>query len=396
MSQKLHKNLLLFCVFLLTSASFLSDAQTVNSNVGLRTIVIDPGHGGKDPGAPGPDSRNCEKNIVLNISKLLGDKIKNQFPNVKVVYTRSTDVFPKLTDRVKTAHDHNADLFISIHCNSSKNKAAFGTSAHILSRKDSRNPNRDLFDENVELTKLENSVIQFEEDQSRYKDDSPEDQILNTLLFNANYDHSILLSQLLVEKLCTTPFQKWGKGIHQNDFLLLKKMTCPAVLVETAFLSNAKERQLLVSPKWQQEIAERLFQAFKEYKIIYDASVGAPVELPVTEPAATQKQEEPAPKSEVSQTDTASSQTNAQAKPVAEEYYGVQIMGLGRLLKNGDPALKGLEVKAVKADDSSIYKYVYGSYKTLSEARNQLPTVRKKFPEAFVVKVSGNTVARAK
>lgn len=381
MSQKLHKNLLLFCVFLLTSASFLSEAQTVNGNVGLRTIVIDPGHGGKDPGAPGPDSRNCEKNIVLNISKLLGDKIKKQFPNVKVVYTRSTDVFPKLTDRVKTAHDHNADLFISIHCNSSKNKAAFGTSAHILSRKDSRNPNRDLFDENVELTKLENSVIQFEEDQSRYKDDSPEDQILNTLLFNANYDHSILLSQLLVEKLCTTPFQKWGKGIHQNDFLLLKKMTCPAVLVETAFLSNAKERQLLVSPKWQQEIAERLFQAFKEYKIIYDASVGAPVDLPVAEPVASEA-EKPA--------------SAPEAKPTVEEFYGVQIMGLGRLLKNGDPALKGLEVKAVKADDSSIYKYVYGNYKTLSEAKNQLPTVRKKFPEAFVVKVSGNTVARAK
>jgi N-acetylmuramoyl-L-alanine amidase len=377
MSQKLHKNLLLFCVFLLTSASFLSEAQTANSNVGLRTIVIDPGHGGKDPGAPGPDSKNCEKNIVLNISKLLGDKIKKQFPNVKVVYTRSTDVFPKLTDRVKTAHDHNADLFISIHCNSSKNKAAFGTSAHILSRKDSRNPNRDLFDENVELTKLENSVIQFEEDQSRYNDDSPEDQILNTLLFNANYDHSILLSQLLVEKLCTTPFQKWGKGIHQNDFLLLKKMTCPAVLVETAFLSNAKERQLLVSPKWQQEIAERLFQAFKEYKIIYDASVGAPVDLPVASEA-----EKPASAPEV--------------KPTVEEFYGVQIMGLGRLLKNGDPALKGLEVKAVKADDSSIYKYVYGNYKTLSEAKNQLPTVRKKFPEAFVVKVSGNIVARAK
>ncbi len=373
MSPKLHKILLLFSVFLLTSASFFTDAQTVNSNVGLRTIVIDPGHGGKDPGAPGPDSKNCEKNIVLNIAKLFGDKIKKQFPSMKVVYTRSTDVFPKLTDRVQTAHDNNADLFISIHCNSSKNKSAFGSSAHILSRKDSRNPNRDLFDENVELTKLENSVIQFEEDQSRYKDDSPEDQILNTLLFNANYDHSILLSQLLVDKLCTTPFQKWGKGIHQNDFLLLKKMTCPAVLVETAFLSNAKERQILVASKWQEEIAERLFQAFKEYKIIYDASVGAPVELPVAEPepvapkaekpAPAQKTEAPAPKAEASpaKADTSKPEAapaKAEAKPLAEEYFGVQIMGLGRLLKDGDPALKGLDVKAVKADDASIYKYV--------------------------------------
>ena len=357
-------------------------AQAQNSQPGLRTVVIDPGHGGKDPGAPGPDSRNSEKHIVLKISKLLGDKIKKEYPGVKVVYTRSTDIYPKLTDRVRIAHDNNADLFISIHCNSTKNKSASGSSAHILSRKDSRNPNRDLFDENVELTKLENSVIQFEEDQSVYQD-SPEDQILNTLLFNANYDHSLLLSQLIVEKLACSPFHKWGRGIHQNDFLLLKKMTCPAVLVETAFLSNANERQLLVSPKWQEVIAQRLFEAFKEYKTIYDASVNS------TDPSElVQPESEPDP---------------APAPPVEDEpavdpqeYYGIQIMGLGRLLKDGDPALKGLKVQAVRSDDSKIYRYVSGKYADKASAAAQLKTVRKKFPEAFVVKVTGNTVTRVK
>ena len=103
------------------------------------------------------------------------------------------------------------------------NKSASGSSAHILSRKDTRNPNRDLFDENVELTKLENSVIAFEDDQSSYKDDSAEDQILNTLLFHANFEHSVIFAQLVVEKLATKPFHKWGKGIHQNDFLLLRR-----------------------------------------------------------------------------------------------------------------------------------------------------------------------------
>lgn len=378
----MHIKLKYFCVFAAILASLSINAQNINSNVGLRTVVIDPGHGGKDPGAPGPDSRNCEKNIVLNISKLFGDRIKAEYPDVRVVYTRSTDVFPKLTDRVKTAHDHNADLFISIHCNSSKNKAASGSSAHILSRKDSRNPNRDLFDENVELTKLENSVIQFEEDQSSYAEDSAEDQILNTLLFSANYDHSILLSQLIVENLACSPFHKWGKGIHQNDFLLLKKMTCPAVLVETAFLSNSNERQLLVSGKWQEEIAERLFKAFKEYKAVYDGSVttsdvAAPQEAPVKETGKVQ--------------DTASENT-----AVPEEYYGIQVMGLGRLLKNGDPALKGLKTQPVKADGSNIYKYVYGTFKTKDKAVSELASVRKKFPEAFVVKVTGTTVTRAK
>lgn len=359
------------------AASFLCmNAAAQSTQPGLRTVVIDPGHGGKDPGAPGPDSRNGEKHIVLKISKLLGDKIKEEYPGVKVVYTRSTDIYPKLTDRVKIAHDNNADLFISIHCNSTKNKSASGSSAHILSRKDSRNPNRDLFDENVELTKLENSVIQFEEDQSVYED-SPEDQILNTLLFNANYDHSLLLSQLIVEKLATNPFHKWGRGIHQNDFLLLKKMTCPAVLVETAFLSNANERQLLVSAKWQEVIAQRLFEAFKEYKTIYDASVNSADPEPVAE--AVQAPE-----------------IREGSQDIPQDYYGIQIMGLGRLLREGDPALKGLKVNAVKAEDSKIYRYVYGTYADKSAAASQLQAVRRKFPEAFVVRVNGNTVTRVK
>ena len=367
---------LLFFIMLHAAVSEAS-AQSANGNVTLRTVVIDPGHGGKDPGAPGPDSRNSEKHIVLKISKLLGGMIAEEYPDVKVVYTRNGDVFPKLTDRVKTAHDNNADLFISIHCNSSKNRSASGSSAHILSRKDSRNPNRDLFDENVELTKLENSVIQFEEDQSSYTEDSPEDQILNTLLFNANFDHSVLFSQLVVENLACSPFHKWGKGIHQNDFLLLKKMTCPAVLIETAFLSNANERQLLVSEKWQKEIAERLFKAFKEYKSIYDGSMTTSPDSAGPSAPAQEKPEAP-------------------AATVQDDYYGIQIMGLGRLLNNGDKALKGLEVQAVKAEDSNIYKYVYGVFGTKGEAAARLADVRKKFPEAFVVKVSGTTVTRAK
>ena len=140
----------------------------------------------------------------------------------------------------------------------------------------------------------------------------------------------------MVEKLATKPFHKWGKGIHQNDFLLLKKMTCPAVLVETAFLSNSNERQLLVTSKWQEEIADRLFEAFKEYKTIYDASVGGG-EMIMEAPQET-------------------SQSKVDTQQDGEDYYAVQIMGLARLLKNGDPALKGLEVQAVKAADSNVYK----------------------------------------
>lgn len=369
----------IFSIFLalMLFPSLHMSGQNTNGNVGLRTIVIDPGHGGKDPGAPGPDSRNSEKHIVLKISKLLGEKIRKEYPSVKVVYTRSGDTFPKLTDRVQIAHDNNADLFISIHCNSNSKKTASGSSAHILSRKDTRNPSRDLFEENLELTRLENSVIEFEDDQSTYKNFSTEDQILNNLLFHANFEYSVMLAQLIVDNLATNPFHKWGNGIHQNDFLLLKKMTCPAVLVETAFLSNQNERQLLVSEKWQEEIAERLFKAFKVYKDVYDGSVSAPV----YEPSAPQAE---------------TAETLSSAPTGSDEFYGIQIMGLGRLLADNDPALKGLKVRALKSDSSSIYKYVYGAYGSSSDASAQLAAVRKKFPEAFVVVVKGNEVSRVK
>ena len=369
----------IFSIFLalMLFPSLHMSGQNTNGNVGLRTIVIDPGHGGKDPGAPGPDSRNSEKHIVLKISKLLGEKIRKEYPSVKVVYTRSGDTFPKLTDRVQIAHDNNADLFISIHCNSNSKKTASGSSAHILSRKDTRNPSRDLFDDNLELTRLENSVIEFEDDQSTYKNFSTEDQILNNLLFHANFEYSVMLAQLIVDNLATNPFHKWGNGIHQNDFLLLKKMTCPAVLVETAFLSNQNERQLLVSEKWQEEIAERLFKAFKVYKDVYDGSVSAPV----YEPSSPQ-------------VETVETSTSVQTG--SDEFYGIQIMGLGRLLADNDPALKGMKVRALKSDSSSIYKYVYGAYGSSSDASAQLAAVRKKFPEAFVVVVKGNEVSRVK
>ncbi len=374
MTNNTNKFIIFIITLLLLLPSLQISGQT--SSPSLRTVVIDPGHGGKDPGAPGPDSRHSEKHIVLNISKLLGEKIKKEYPGVKVAYTRDGDTYPNLTERVKIAHKHNADLFISIHCNSSKNKSASGSSAHILARKDSRNPNRDLFDESVELTRQENSIFEFEEDLD-INQGSAEDQILNTLLFHANFDHSVMLAQLVVEKLACKPFHKWGKGIHQNDFLLLKKMTCPAILVETAFLSNANERQYLISDKWQEEIADRLFRAFKEYKTVYDASVS--------------------PSADVQEANTAATTANATAGGTkADEYYSIQIMGLGRLLKDGDSALKGLKARAVKADDSNIYKYVCGTYQTKEKAAAELSSVRKKFPEAFIVKVEGNNVTRAK
>ncbi len=365
MTDKVNKISIIFILIFMLAPIMHIAGQSSDGRPVLRTVVIDPGHGGKDPGAPGPGSSNSEKHIVLKISKLFGEKIKKEYPSVKVVYTRSGDSYPTRPERVRIAHDNNADLFISIHCNSNNNKSASGTSAHILARKDSRNPNRNLFDESVELTKLENSVFEIEEKESGGTVDSAEDQILTELLFHANFDHSVLLAQLVVENLARKPFHKWGRGIHQNDFLLLKKLTCPAILVETAFLSNPDERQLLISEKWQKEIADRLFEAFRQYKEAYDGSMTS---------------EEPENK------------TVTDESAASPSYYSVQIMGLGRLLKDGDPALKGLKAQAIKGGDSNIYKYVCGRHASQSEAAAHLPAIRRKFPEAFLVRVDGDKI----
>lgn len=355
---------------------FVSPAVTSAEEYGLRTVVIDPGHGGKDPGAPKFKVPMVEKQVVLDISLRLGRKIKEEFPDVKVVYTRSTDVFVPLKRRCEIAAENEADFFISIHCNASNNRKMKGSSSHILSRKDTRDDSRDLFSENLELTKLENEAINYEDDKSVYEDNTPVSHIMKALQFGANYNYSIMFSKLVMEHLATSPFKKWGRGIHQNDFYLLKKMTCPAVLVETAFISNQEECQLLCSAKWREEIAERLFQAFKEFKKSYDESVSAP-------------------ESDVQEVQ---SDLNEETEDVADgpAYYAVQVMGLGRKLSSSDPAFKGLECHGVKAQSSAIYKYVYGKFSTEQQAREALPKVRAKFPDAFVVKVEGGNVVRIK
>ncbi len=389
MKPKVSQIRLVFMTLLLMLAVSSAAAQNTGESQKLRTIVIDPGHGGKDPGAV-VDSKCLEKHIVLSIAKKFGAKIKKAYPDVKVVYTRSGDTFSKLSDRVRVTKNANADLFVSIHCNSSKRKGAFGSSAHILSRKDSKNPHRDLFEENKELTDLENSVIEFEEDQSIYKD-TAEEQIFNSLLFHSNFEHSFLFAQLVVEHLCKNPFRKWETGLHQNDFLLLKKITCPAILIETAFLSNAEERKLLLSEKWQEEIADRLFEAFKEYKGLYDSSVQSE-QPPVTQ---TTKPAEPS-KPTVEQPAPASKPAPQPAQPSKDNYYSIQVMGLCRLLKAGDPAFKGLDIKSVKGENFNTYKYIYGQYDSYEEASANIPTVRKKFPEAFIVRIENGKVVKNK
>lgn len=347
--------------------------------LGLKTVVIDPGHGGKDPGALGKTSATSEKHLVLKISKLLGQKISAEYPDVKVVYTRSTDVFVELKERVNVAKRNDADLFISVHCNSNNSSKPYGASVHILGPKSKDSGNqKDYFAASMSVAQRENSVMLLEDDyQTKYQDfdpDSPESIISHSLMWNANYSNSLLFAAELDNVMKKSPFRVSSyTGIHQDIFYLLWATNMPSALLELGFISNPSDYSTLSSADGQEKIAQKLFEAFKAYKMQYDASVN--VEEASAKPEVKAPVEKPA---------------------LQRTWHGIQIMGLGRQLKPGDPALKGLKVEILKAEGSNIYKYVTGKYATRAEAAAQLGAVRKKFPEAFLVVVDGNEVKRSK
>lgn len=381
--MRLIRNIL--CALLLLTIALRADSQTT-AHPGLKTVVIDPGHGGKDPGALGKGGKINEKQIVLAVAKKFGTKIKEQYPDVRVIYTRSTDVFIGLHERAMVARRNNADLFISIHCNGSSSQDAKGTSVHILGQNSDNSRNKtDYFERNMSVAQRENSVIVLEDDyKTKYQTfdpSSPESYISHQLQWMAYYESSLLFASEVVENLIAQPLTARKIVIDQDIFQVLVEANMPAVLLELAFVTNPTEHKYLASEAGQDEIAGRLFKAFRSYKTKYDASVA--VDVPEKQPEKqSEKQSEKQPEK---------SSANA-----GEVSYGVQIMGLGRRLATGDPAFKGLEPYAVKGESSNIYRYICGRYDSVEKAKASLLNITKKFPEAFVVEVKGTEVKRVK
>lgn len=241
----------------------------------LRTVVLDPGHGGKDAGAVSKDKKTYEKNLVLKISKLIGAKIKAKYGDeVKVLYTRDKDVFIPLASRADFANHNHADLFISVHINSAASTRPSGHSVHILGP--SSNPNKDLVAGNLDVCKRENSVIMLEDDYSTtYQGFDPNDDasyIFMTLMQSAHYEQSVFFASLAEEQLDKGPI-KVKRGVEQDPFYVLWKTAMPSVLLELGFISNDADLAVLRSDEQCNRIAERIFQAFCTYKKHFDSSV---------------------------------------------------------------------------------------------------------------------------
>ena len=327
------------------------------SSKGLRTVVIDPGHGGKDPGALGLYKASTgyhEKDIVLSVSLLLGKKIEKAFPDVKVMYTRTTDVFITRNDRAKMANKY-ADLFISVHCNGNSNVKAYGTSVHILGQKSKRKDNEtDYFATNQGVAQRRNNLMVIDGDEVKstaIDATQTSDHISSSLQWKAIYESSLLFATEVIDKLIKDPLTPRSVVLDQEVVDVLAFTSRPAVLLELGFVTNARDYAYLKTAAGQEEIAERLFQAFAAYKPIYDSSfnidfsaVTAPIdesEEEVVTETPQKVEEKPAVKAET------------------DEYYGVQIMAAGRILKAGDASLKGFQAKSIKV--GNIYKYIIGN-----------------------------------
>ncbi|MBO4455045.1 MAG: N-acetylmuramoyl-L-alanine amidase [Bacteroidales bacterium] len=376
----------LFLVALL--AAFPAGAQTFS----LSTVVIDPGHGGTDPGAVSKDGKQYEKTFTLDISKKLAAKIKEGCPGVSVVLTRDKDKTVALNDRAAIANKVGADLFISIHINSATSTSPSGYSVHVLGQ--SSNKNRDLFAYNMDVCKRENSVILLEDDYTTtyqgFDPSDPESFIFLQLMQNSNLEQSLAFADCVANGLKGGPIST-GRGIWQDPFLVLWRTAMPAVLVELGFISNAKDLEVLKDDAKRDKIAERLFQAFKKYKSGYDGSMVLDVE--VEEPAKQEVKAEPA-KQEVKTEPKKEVKQEVKQEPRKGVRYGVQIFAGSNQVNPKSKAFMGYEPFVFH--NGSVYKYIIGVEDTIDAARSHMAEIREKYPDAFLVKIEPDRVSITK
>lgn len=247
-----------FTVLFLAITLLISSSDILRHEFKIKTVVIDAGHGGKDPGTHGTDLK--EKDVVLKIALKLGEYIEKNYPEVKVIYTRKTDKFIELKERAAIANKNKAELFISIHANAISNSTTFGTETWVMGLHKS--------EANLTVAKRENSVILKEDNyEEKYQgfDNTPESYIMMSLTQSAYLESSVKFADK-IEKQFKSKAGRNSRGVKQAGFIVLYETSTPSVLVEVGFLTNAKEEKFLGTAEGQDLIASGIYRAFKEYK----------------------------------------------------------------------------------------------------------------------------------
>ena len=348
--------LLFFGIALLILLSTHLNAQ--RHHHAIRKVVIDPGHGGRDPGAVGRNSK--EKDIVLAIALKTGRYIEENMKDVEVIYTRKTDVFVELFRRAEIANESNADLFISIHCNANRSPAPYGAETFVMGLHRSQ--------ENLEVAKKENAAILLEDDYEvtygGFDPNSPEAHVIFSLYQNAYLEQSLEFSKLVQDQFRERA-KRHDRGVKQAGFLVLYKIAMPGVLIETGFISNPKEEEFLMSEQGQTYIASAIYRAFREYKENVEKA-GYVQELARVPLAGT-----PEP---------------ARAENIS---FRVQFAASSEDLPLNSPEFRNLP-QVMKYFHQGLYKYTSGNEPNLENAiRHKDGLVRKGFRDAFVVAFAG-------
>ena len=341
----------------------------------LKTVVIDPGHGGKDAGCVSRDKKTYEKNVALDIALRLSRKIASAYPDVDVRMTRSDDHFVELEQRAVFANKAGANLFISIHVNAvEKGTSANGFSVHVLGQ--SQRKGNDLYSKNLDLVKRENSVIMLEDNyETRYQGFDPNDpqsSIIFSLMQNAHLSASLAFAEDVAGAMAGGPIRH-SRGVSQDPFWVLWRTAMPSVLIEVGFMTNPDDLAVMRSEAGRQGIADNIFKAFCVFKTRYDGSASIP---PVEDvkPVVTPSGEPAVP-----------AEPQHRNGPKDGVLYGIQVLAIGKKMDPKDPFFQGYEPMELKV--GNLYKYIICPDTYLSQAKKSYTKVVTIFKDSYLVKV---------
>lgn len=370
------------------------------------TLVIDAGHGGHDAGALGTISK--EKDINLSVALAFGRYVERNQPDVRVVYTRKTDVFIPLKERANIANRANADLFISVHTNAlPAGKIARGFETYTLGMHRAK--------DNLDVAMRENSVISMEKGyQQTYQGFDPrssESYIIFEFIQGKNMERSVELARMIQQSVCTGA-NRPNKGVHQAGFLVLRETSMPGCLIELGFITTPDEEQLLNSTNRVDDLARGIYQAFAQYKDRYDKGVSVPYrptdddksEVPTIVPSDYKEekasavakpatrltraaQPRMAPVRNVEEQEHKQNQkkvVKAQNQTKDEPVFKVQILASSWVLRTGDSHLKG-ETEYDSYQENGMVKYTMGASTNYNEIYRLRKSLLEKFPEAFII-----------
>lgn len=347
MSQKIVTALLIIS----TVGVFADRVCAQNGLATEHTVVLDAGHGGHDTGAIGKHSR--EKDIVLSITLKVGDLIRKNLPDTKVIYTRDDDFFVPLDQRATIANKNNADLFVSIHANSNKSNKPFGTETFAMGLHKSQG--------NLDVAQKENSVIVLEQDyNTKYEGFDPssaESYIIFSLMQNVYLDKSLTLASMVQDEF-RDKAKRTDRGVKQAGFLVLWHTKMPSILIETGFISNEEEEKYLTSKDGQDYLASAIYRAIKGY-------------------FSTLSEEE----SEVRKTAAVAQGAELQND---ELWYRLQVATTSAPVSSPNEMFKG-KTDIFEFKDGSKYKYTIGKFATLTEAKNYKESLKTEYPDSFIV-----------